>query len=214
MLELQKAGPPPGLYPAEWLAAEAERLEQEHDDIELAKNQVIVHTKTLLDKHAALKTEKASYVQAGRQLLEKKAALQTEMVDHVRAAQQLDAQIEALKERGHPEIEVPLADIRARKRALVDARVNLALLAGSSGAPSAVTEVFDRHKSLRDKRLKTIADRIMRLTEERDAISEDIRDIYAEAKCNGYDVAALRQLVKTRRGARQLDAGNCPCVSS
>jgi hypothetical protein len=48
------------------------------------------------------------------------------MVSHVREAQQLDSQIEALEERGHRDIEVAWADIKGRRVALVDARVNLA----------------------------------------------------------------------------------------
>ena len=37
-----------------------------------------------------------------------------------------------------------------------------------------------------DNRLKSLADRIERLMDERDGIQGDIRDIYAEAKSAGY----------------------------
>lgn len=47
--------------------------------------------------------------------------------------------------------------------------------------------------------LKAIIERIERLEEEKKAISDDISDIYAEAKGNGYEVKALRTLVRMRK---------------
>jgi uncharacterized protein (UPF0335 family) len=47
--------------------------------------------------------------------------------------------------------------------------------------------------------LKAIVERIERLEQEKKAISDDIRDVYAEAKGNGYDVKALRTVVRVRR---------------
>jgi uncharacterized protein (UPF0335 family) len=47
--------------------------------------------------------------------------------------------------------------------------------------------------------LKAIVERIEHLEEEKKAISDDIRDVYAEAKGNGYDVAALRKVVRLRK---------------
>ncbi len=47
--------------------------------------------------------------------------------------------------------------------------------------------------------LKAIIERIERLEEEKKAISDDIRDVYAEAKGNGYDVKALRTIVRMRK---------------
>jgi len=52
------------------------------------------------------------------------------------------------------------------------------------------------HNSDPRQQVKVLADRILRLLEERDAISEDVRDIFKEAKGAGYDVAALRAAVK------------------
>ncbi len=46
--------------------------------------------------------------------------------------------------------------------------------------------------------LKAIVERIERLQEEKKTISEDIRDVYAEAKGNGFDVKALRTIVRLR----------------
>jgi len=47
--------------------------------------------------------------------------------------------------------------------------------------------------------LKSIIERIERLEEEKKAISDDIRDVYAEAKGNGYDVKALRTIIRMRK---------------
>jgi uncharacterized protein (UPF0335 family) len=47
--------------------------------------------------------------------------------------------------------------------------------------------------------LKSIIERIERLEEEKKVISDDIRDIYAESKGNGYDVKALRTVIRLRK---------------
>lgn len=47
--------------------------------------------------------------------------------------------------------------------------------------------------------LKAIVERIERLEGEKKTISDDIRDVYAEAKGNGYDVKALRTIVRMRK---------------
>jgi len=47
--------------------------------------------------------------------------------------------------------------------------------------------------------LKAIIERVERLEEEKKAISDDIRDVFAEAKVNGFDVKALRTIVKMRK---------------
>ena len=47
--------------------------------------------------------------------------------------------------------------------------------------------------------LKSIIERIERLEEEKKTISDDIRDVYAEAKGNGYDTKALRTIVRMRK---------------
>lgn len=49
------------------------------------------------------------------------------------------------------------------------------------------------------EQLKAIIERIERLEEEKKTITEDIRDVYAEAKGNGYDVKALRTIVRMRK---------------
>ena len=47
--------------------------------------------------------------------------------------------------------------------------------------------------------LKSIIERIERLEEEKKAISDDIRDVYAESKASGFDTTALRAVVRLRK---------------
>ncbi len=55
------------------------------------------------------------------------------------------------------------------------------------------------HNSVSKDQLQSIIERIERLSEEKQTISDDIGDVYKEAKGNGYDVAALRAIVKMRK---------------
>jgi uncharacterized protein (UPF0335 family) len=47
--------------------------------------------------------------------------------------------------------------------------------------------------------LKAFIERIERLEEEKKAIADDIKDVYAEAKGNGYDVKIMRKVVSLRK---------------
>jgi uncharacterized protein (UPF0335 family) len=47
--------------------------------------------------------------------------------------------------------------------------------------------------------LKALVERIERLEEEKKAIADDIRDVYGEAKGNGFDVKALRAVIRLRK---------------
>jgi uncharacterized protein (UPF0335 family) len=47
--------------------------------------------------------------------------------------------------------------------------------------------------------LKAFIERIERLEEEKKAIADDVRDVYAEAKGSGFDVKALRAIVRLRK---------------
>ena len=51
--------------------------------------------------------------------------------------------------------------------------------------------------------LKAFVERIERLEEEKKTISDDIRDVFAEAKGNGYDVKALRTVIRLRKQDKQ-----------
>ena len=52
-----------------------------------------------------------------------------------------------------------------------------------------------------DDRLRLLVERVERLTEERKGISDDIRDVYGEAKAVGYDVKTMRHIVQLRKMA-------------
>jgi uncharacterized protein (UPF0335 family) len=47
--------------------------------------------------------------------------------------------------------------------------------------------------------LKAFVERVERLEEEKKALADDIRDVYAEAKGNGFDVKTLRIVVRLRK---------------
>lgn len=47
--------------------------------------------------------------------------------------------------------------------------------------------------------LRSIVERIERLEEEKKNIADDIREVYAEAKGNGFDTKVLRQVVALRK---------------
>jgi uncharacterized protein (UPF0335 family) len=47
--------------------------------------------------------------------------------------------------------------------------------------------------------LKSIIARVEKLEEEKAGIGADIRDVFAEAKGNGFDVKAIRSIIKMRK---------------
>lgn len=47
--------------------------------------------------------------------------------------------------------------------------------------------------------LKSLVERIERLEEEKKTIADDIKEVYGEAKGNGYDVKILRKIVARRK---------------
>jgi uncharacterized protein (UPF0335 family) len=54
------------------------------------------------------------------------------------------------------------------------------------------------HRFAKDQ-LKAFVERVERLEEEKKTIADDIRDVYAEAKGNGFDVKSLRVVVRLRK---------------
>lgn len=48
-------------------------------------------------------------------------------------------------------------------------------------------------------RLESIIKRIEKLEGDKAEVSEDIKEVYAEAKGTGFDVKAIRQIVRLRR---------------
>jgi uncharacterized protein (UPF0335 family) len=49
------------------------------------------------------------------------------------------------------------------------------------------------------QQLKSIIERIERLEEEKKALGDDIKEVYAEAKGNGFDAKILRKVVSIRK---------------
>jgi uncharacterized protein (UPF0335 family) len=47
--------------------------------------------------------------------------------------------------------------------------------------------------------LRLFIERIERLEEEKKGIADDVKDVYAEAKANGYDAKTMRAIVRLRR---------------
>ena len=50
-----------------------------------------------------------------------------------------------------------------------------------------------------NKQLQSLIERIERLEEEKAGIAADIRDIYKEAKSNGFDAKVMREIIKERK---------------
>jgi uncharacterized protein (UPF0335 family) len=53
------------------------------------------------------------------------------------------------------------------------------------------------------EQLLSVVQRVERLHEEKKGLENDIRDVFAEARGNGFDVKAIKEIVKLRR----LDQG-------
>ena len=53
--------------------------------------------------------------------------------------------------------------------------------------------------SIAAQRLRSFIERIERLEEEKAALAADIREVYAEAKGDGFDAKTMRQIVKLRK---------------
>jgi uncharacterized protein (UPF0335 family) len=54
-------------------------------------------------------------------------------------------------------------------------------------------------ESVAQDQIRAIIERIERMEEEKRAITEDIKEIYAEAKGNGFDTKVLRKIVTIRK---------------
>lgn len=48
-------------------------------------------------------------------------------------------------------------------------------------------------------RLKSFLERVERLEEEKKALSEDIRDVYSEAKATGFEPKIMRKVISLRK---------------
>lgn len=85
---------------------------------------------------------------------------------------------------GGPEVPVNLAAVAGHLRAAAEKKFG-----PDRSAPGIV-------QMTTDGRLKSIIDRIVRLSEEKAALASDISDICREAKASGYNLKAIRIVVK------------------
>lgn len=57
-----------------------------------------------------------------------------------------------------------------------------------------------------NRQLRSITERINRLEDDKKTIADDIRDVYAEAKSNGYNPKALRAVIRKQRADQKAEA--------
>ena len=60
-------------------------------------------------------------------------------------------------------------------------------------------EVTDSSQTVAAGQLRAFIERIERLEEEKKTIADDIKEVYGEAKSNGFDVAILRRIISLRK---------------
>jgi len=60
----------------------------------------------------------------------------------------------------------------------------------------------DRKTSFAHGQIRSLVERIERLEEEKKTIAGDIKEIYAEAKGNGFDTKILRKVISIRKKDR------------
>ena len=61
-----------------------------------------------------------------------------------------------------------------------------------------MADLFEDGAAAREQ-LTAFVERIERLEEEKSGISDDIKEVYAEAKGNGFDVKVLRKVISLRK---------------
>lgn len=57
----------------------------------------------------------------------------------------------------------------------------------------------DNAQTVAAGQLRAFIERIERLAEEKQTIADDIKDVYAEAKGNGFHTKAIRELIRLRK---------------
>ncbi|PHP66093.1 hypothetical protein CSC94_15960 [Zhengella mangrovi] len=79
-----------------------------------------------------------------------------------------------------------------------DARDSLSSRANIAGDLQ-VDDITAESETIAAGQLRSIIERIERLEEEKKTIADDIKEVYAEAKGNGFDTKALRTIVRLRK---------------
>lgn len=72
-------------------------------------------------------------------------------------------------------------------------------LIGTAGSLAHNTRNSHPDSGVAQGQLRAFVERIERMTEEKKAIADDIKEIYAEAKGNGFDTKTLRKIVAIRK---------------
>lgn len=62
-----------------------------------------------------------------------------------------------------------------------------------------IQKVADGATTVAAERLRSFIERVERLEEEKSVIAGDIKEVFAEAKGEGYDTKTLRQVVRLRK---------------
>jgi uncharacterized protein (UPF0335 family) len=60
-------------------------------------------------------------------------------------------------------------------------------------------DITETSQTVAAGQLRALIERIERLEEEKKTISDDIKDVYAEAKGNGFDTKAIRAIIRLRK---------------
>ena len=60
-------------------------------------------------------------------------------------------------------------------------------------------DITDTSQTVAAGQLRAFIERIERLEEEKKTIADDIKDVYAEAKGNGFDTKAIRAIIRLRK---------------
>ena len=59
--------------------------------------------------------------------------------------------------------------------------------------------IGDGHNSVASGQLRAFIERIERLIEDKEAIQDDIKEVFSEMKGTGFDVKTVRQIIKLRK---------------
>lgn len=66
-----------------------------------------------------------------------------------------------------------------------------------------VNMISDNIQNVTQDQLRSFVERLERLEEEKKLLSENIKDVYGEAKATGFDVGALRKILSLRKKDEQ-----------
>lgn len=66
-----------------------------------------------------------------------------------------------------------------------------------------VNMISDNIQNVTQDKLRSFVERLERLEEEKKLLSENIKDVYGEAKATGFDVGALRKILSLRKKDEQ-----------